>query len=195
MVWHVRTDARTSCAQYDEYCGPFSKHLAKYYAGERAHAWEAMRQFEVNRLISDEADAYWAKHAPGGTVKAVLSVHVRGTDKDPVIGGYKVTPEKYYPFIDTFLAEHAHMGAKVFIATDSPMYLREIEKKYGDKVGGRPPARPPARPLAWLAGWWCWLRVRSGPATSIRDATSYVCICTLRACPSIRIRSHAHHIS
>ncbi len=132
QVWHVRTNKNFSCSQYDEYCGPYSEHIAAYYAGERAHAWEAMKQFEVNKRIRDEADAYWAKHAPGATVSNVLSVHVRGTDKDPSIGGYKVTPEKYYPFMDAFLAQHPK--GKIFIATDSPVYLKEIEAKYGDKV-------------------------------------------------------------
>ena len=134
QVWKVRTHKLFSCAQYDEYCGNYTKKLAKWYAKERAHAWEAMEHFEVNSNIGKEADAFWARHAPRNTVKKVLSVHVRGTDKDPQIGGYKVTPAYYYPFIDAFLDQYRADGAKVFLATDSPKYLKEIKKKYGDKV-------------------------------------------------------------
>jgi hypothetical protein len=57
----------------------------------------------------------------------VLGVHLRGSDKQH--SGGIVPPSVYYAYVDAFMAKR---GAKLFVATDSPRFLKEVVSRYGE---------------------------------------------------------------
>ena len=130
QVWMVRDHPDFCAVSYADICGHFNMRIQKDFTKWRAHAWEAMKMFRVDAGIRAEVDRFWKEKA--GLTNRVIGVHVRGTDKDPGIGGYKIPPENYYPFIDFYLAKF--QGAKIFVATDDPSYLRSMETKYPRQI-------------------------------------------------------------
>jgi hypothetical protein len=66
----------------------------------------------------------------------VLGVHLRGTDKGKYLAmagsGQQIDPAAYLPYVSAFLA--AHRNASVFVATDSPSFLREVRSTWPGRV-------------------------------------------------------------
>lgn len=66
----------------------------------------------------------------------VLGVHLRGTDKGKYLqtagSGRQVTPQEYEPYVKAFLA--AHPKATIFVATDSPSFLQEVQTKWPGRI-------------------------------------------------------------
>ncbi len=99
--------------------------------------WYGSQRAEGHRLVSSYlrlqpklASRFDSLHASllGGKGGPVLGVHLRGTDKGRYIGtagsGRQVSPREYEPYVRAYLA--AHPNATVFVATDSPSFLREV---------------------------------------------------------------------
>jgi len=61
-----------------------------------------------------------------------LGVHLRGTDKGKYIqtagSGRQVLPSEYIPYVHAFL--EAHPNGSVFVATDSPSFLSEVQERW-----------------------------------------------------------------
>ena len=67
-----------------------------------------------------------------GAERPVLGLHLRGTDKLRNIGGRIVRPSEYQPLIDAYLARRP--TAVLFVATDSPSFLAQLSRQYGERV-------------------------------------------------------------
>jgi hypothetical protein len=86
-----------------------------WVGGMRARASRLVERFvRVKPHVSAKVDAFW-QHS-FAACDSVIGVHVRGTDKNPVIGGAIQPPEVYFPPLDTLL--ETTPGACIFAATD-----------------------------------------------------------------------------
>lgn len=88
------------------------------------------RYLRVKPAVEAKVEAFWNERvAPGSQV---LGVHIRGTDKQMSIGGRVMGPEFYFPAIERW--SHTHPGSKIFVASDSPSFVRQMVSKYKDRV-------------------------------------------------------------
>lgn len=84
----------------------------------------------VKAHVQAKVEAFWSRQMGG--CRWVLGVHVRGTDKNPSIGGGVVPPEAYYPLIDRHLG--LHQWACVFAATDQSQFAEQLKGRYGSQL-------------------------------------------------------------
>ena len=79
------------------------------------------------------AMAFYTQHVMArGQQRPLLGLHLRGTDKLRNIGGRIIGPREYRPLIQRFLARRPN--ALLFVATDSPSFLAEMHREYGDRL-------------------------------------------------------------
>ena len=64
--------------------------------------------------------------------RPLLGLHLRGTDKMKNIGGRIIRPAEYYPLIHRYMSQHPN--ALVFLATDSPTFLNEMQLRYNKQL-------------------------------------------------------------
>ena len=106
-----------------------------WYAQQRVHGAELVRKYaRVRPHVRCAVDAFWRAQGLDGA--PVMGVHLRGTDKRSALGGRVVGPDEYYPRIDAFLEEHGER-ARIFVATDSKDFLKEVKGRYGGRVAYR----------------------------------------------------------
>lgn len=105
-----------------------------WYRTMRTRASQLLGRFVRPRQhLLKAVDEYWSSHfGPGANV---LGVHMRGTDKQADIGGNIVPPQLYMHHIDIYLQQHPN--ARVFLATDSPRFLRRMRERYSTKLVAR----------------------------------------------------------
>ena len=94
---------------------------------ERAHGVIA-RHVRLKPHVRRKVTAAWARIR--GNATRVLGVHVRGTDKEVIVGGGIVPPAVYLPHIRHYLRRHGE-GTRVFVATDSPSFLATLRAELG----------------------------------------------------------------
>jgi len=105
---------------------PYSRDTDAWYGKNRLLAGKILRQNisvkdEILRTVND----FWRENFDEGDY--VLGVHIRGTDKTARIGGRKILPEEYFPYIDKIVQAK---NAKIFLATDDQSYFEIFKKKY-----------------------------------------------------------------
>mmetsp|Transcript_5788 Transcript_5788/g.18075 ORF Transcript_5788/g.18075 Transcript_5788/m.18075 type:complete len:1617 (+) Transcript_5788:79-4929(+) len=134
-LWRLHHKESQSIFAY--YYGMYSYKRAydeSWYRTMRERASRLLLQYVRPRAhIVQAVDQFWSSHfAPGAYV---VGVHMRGTDKKAEIGGEIVPPQRYMFHIDSHLRERPH--ALIFLATDSPLFLRLMRERYGAKVFAR----------------------------------------------------------
>mmetsp|Transcript_28079 Transcript_28079/g.47061 ORF Transcript_28079/g.47061 Transcript_28079/m.47061 type:complete len:304 (+) Transcript_28079:3-914(+) len=80
--------------------------------------WEHVK---VQQSVLDYADMFWTRKGLANA-SSVIGVHIRGTDKKEEYR--KVRPAEYMPYVNRYL--EAFPGSKVFLATDSPVFLADF---------------------------------------------------------------------
>lgn len=88
------------------------------YMRLRAPPLQSVRAFYQHRVLVKGLD------------RPLLGLHLRGTDKLRNIGGRIVRPDEYRPLIRHYLRRRP--DALLLLATDSPSFLEEMKKEYGD---------------------------------------------------------------
>jgi hypothetical protein len=106
---------------------------ARWWAAQRAEGRRLVgRYVRVRAEIRERVERYVAEHWR----TPMLGVHLRGTDKDDVGAGPRlsriVPPAEYFPLIDDHLDRHRDAG--IFVATDQSQFRDEIVRRYGDRV-------------------------------------------------------------
>ena len=104
-----------------------------WYRSMRLRAHGLLKHVSLKPHVQDAVDDFWRRELAARW--PVLGLHVRGTDKDPAIGGSIVPPRSYAPHIDSYLASHPN--ATLFVATDSPAALQWMRQRYGARVVAR----------------------------------------------------------
>jgi hypothetical protein len=105
-----------------------------WYRVMRTRASQLLGRFVRPRQhILQAVDEYWSSHFGPGV--HVLGVHMRGTDKQEEIGGRIVPPQLYMHHIDMYLQQHPY--ARIFLATDSPRFLKRMRERYSTKLMAR----------------------------------------------------------
>ena len=134
MQWWLHHQAKGSV--YAHYYGRYAHKRNEGYdrawylkMRRRAHA-TLMEHIHVKPLIAREVDAFWSKHLAHR--QPVLGIHARGTDKKAEIAGDIVHPQQYVRHIKAYVADHPN--ATLFVATDSPSFLRWLEHKFPSLV-------------------------------------------------------------
>ncbi len=109
---------------------PYTRQLHAWYGAQRRAFADVLERIELRptKPIRDEVERLWRSRFKKG--RFVLGVHLRGTDKTH--SGGIVYPSAYFPYIDHFLATHRDVG--LFVATDSPRFLEEVEARYGERA-------------------------------------------------------------
>ena len=134
MQWRLHHQAKSSV--YAHYYGRFAQkrhsgYDASWYLKMRRRAHAALNQYvRVKASIRSKVDTFWAANLAHR--QPVLGIHARGTDKQPEIAGAVVHPQQYVRHVDAYLA--IHPNATIFVATDSPTFLRWLEHKYPSLV-------------------------------------------------------------
>jgi hypothetical protein len=114
----------------DDYDKPYTKKIDDWYKENRLEANRVISQyFEVLPEIQKSLDDEWAELFK--PTDKVVGVHVRGTDKQVRIGGRKILPDEYYPYIDNLLKKGYN---KIFLATDDSSFYDIFNSKYPDTV-------------------------------------------------------------
>lgn len=99
-----------------------------HYSMSRLRAHDLIEKYiHVKKEILEEVEAFYHKQLEGAFV---IGVHYRGTDKwtEAQVVSYEAVLAK----IDELLVEHPE--AKIFVATDEPVFLEKISLYYGEKV-------------------------------------------------------------
>ena len=97
-----------------------ASHTLHRYVRLRAAPLRAVRTFYRDQVLAL------------GSARPVLGLHLRGTDKLRNIGGRIVRPDEYRPLIRHYL--HQRPDGILLIATDSPSFLEEVRREYGNRV-------------------------------------------------------------
>lgn len=107
---------------------PYTAQLHEWYGQQRRAFAKVLRRIELRPAapIRAEAELLWEARFGGAKPgrRFVLGVHMRGTDK--AHSGGIVYPPAYFPYIDHFLQRR---GARLFLATDSPRFLKEVTER------------------------------------------------------------------
>jgi len=142
-LWYLHNDAPDSIRSF-----PYGVDRARrcaydeaWVGGMRARATQLIEQFvRVKPHVSAKVDAFWQQKL--AACEKVIGVHVRGTDKNPVIGGAIQPPELYFPAIDTLL--EASPESCIFAATDQQQFAQSLISRYGDRVSMYESLRSPS---------------------------------------------------
>jgi hypothetical protein len=134
-IWYLHLFERRSVFAYTY--GLYrlmSGNRPKWYARQRQRAHEVIQRWvRVKKDILDQVDQFYAEHMKG---RAVLGVHLRGTDKGAAEGAEntrrKIGPDAYFPEVDRYLQKQP--DARVFVATDQVQYLEAMRERYPDRV-------------------------------------------------------------
>jgi len=111
-------------AMKKSYDKPYTRDIDAWYGKNRLLANSIIRKhISIHQDVIEKVDAFWAQEAS----EYVLGVHIRGTDKTASIGGRKITPEEYFPYIDKIMERKP---GKIFLATDDPTYFKIFKAKY-----------------------------------------------------------------
>ena len=109
---------------YDQ---PYTRRIDAWYGKNRLLANNILaKNISIHEDILDRVNAFWDKTFQKG--EYVLGVHIRGTDKNPRIGGRKILPEEYFPYVDKIMERRP---GKIFLATDDPTYFNIFKKCIG----------------------------------------------------------------
>ena len=104
--------------------------------------WHRRMRITANRVLTryvriraeplKVARAFYEQHILARGSRSLLGLHLRGTDKMRNIGGRIVPPSEYYPLIEFYLTKRP--DALLLVATDSPAFLRTMEKRYRGRL-------------------------------------------------------------
>ena len=125
-------------------CYPHGKHdaLKRLYGSEYTdliHRWYYENRVLAGRVLREHVgirgeilrELRLARQALIPPGEFVLGCHMRGTDKSATIGGRKILPEEYFPWIDRFVEEK---DARIFLATDDPHFVVLLKQRFGERV-------------------------------------------------------------
>jgi hypothetical protein len=106
---------------------PYTLQVHEWF-GRNRHAFAdvlARLELQPAKALRDLTEEMWSKSFASGDY--VLGIHLRGSDKQH--SGGIVPPSTYYVYVDSFMAKR---NAKLFVATDSPRFLKEVVARYGE---------------------------------------------------------------
>ncbi|KAK3256352.1 hypothetical protein CYMTET_34509 [Cymbomonas tetramitiformis] len=133
-LWYVHQDMESSVHAYPYgvyaplRCQPYDP---SWWWRNRHTANEVISKYVVVKAhVLERVERFW--NAEFATCPSVLGVHLRGTDKNVVIGGHIVEPEDYFPAIDRFLKQHPR--SCLYVATDSEKFRVIMADKYKGTV-------------------------------------------------------------
>ena len=136
-MWRLHHESRVSVYAY--YYGRFANKRREgydepWFKSMRQRASKVLqRHVKLKPHVQEALDDFW--HRNLASRQPVLGLHVRGTDKDPAIGGAIVPPSSYARHIGRYL--DAYPNASLFVATDSPTSLAWFRERYGERVVAR----------------------------------------------------------
>lgn len=104
--------------------------LNNWYINNRQTAHDIIKKYlVVNENIINKANLFWKDNL--SKYNYIIGIHIRGTDKDNCIGGRKIIPSEYFKYIDFLLEKNK--DAVIFLATDTPSYIKTFTDTYNDK--------------------------------------------------------------
>ena len=105
-------------------------------------AWHFQMRTKAHRILTKYvriqprvlavAQTFYQQQVVARGARPLLGLHIRGTDKIRNVGGRIVPPTEYLPLVTAFLQQRP--DALIYLATDSPAFLHEMQTVHGDRL-------------------------------------------------------------
>ena len=99
----------------------------------RTKAYRILTKYvRIQPKVLAVAQTFYQRQVVARGARPLLGLHIRGTDKIRNVGGRIVPPMEYLPLVTAFLQQRP--DALIYLATDSPAFLQEMQKVHGDRL-------------------------------------------------------------
>ena len=113
------------------YDKPYNKFIDSFYFNNRITANKIIKKYlKINDKIIEKVNYFWDSKFLNNNY--IIGVHIRGTDKNINIGGRKIKPNEYYPYINFLMNKYDN--PLIFLATDDPEYYDIFKLEYESKM-------------------------------------------------------------
>ncbi len=135
LLYELHHNARSSVFTYPHGIhramkAPKWRYDEAWYRTMRARASAVLQaHVRIKPHVLSRVRAFYDEHLAR---RHMLGVHMRGTDKLKMHGGRVLKPPEYAPLIARYL--RAHPQARIYLATDSPAFLREVREAHGEAI-------------------------------------------------------------
>lgn len=112
------------------YDRPCAVEVGEWYRHNRTLAHSIIDQhIAVNPEVLNRVEERWLRLFQPEAF--VVGIHARGTDKAKGVGGRKILPVEYFPYMDRLIDRK---DAVFFLATDDDDYLHVFRERYRDRI-------------------------------------------------------------